>query len=259
MQFRILSRVLVATALGAVTAGAAAAQVTQAQAREVLETSQADDVVGMVAGQIVTGLAAMGAADTARIAAAVRQHYAAETLLSAMAERIAQNAPPDTFAQLRSWLLAAPMLSLQARGDSAAQRETLEAFVQRVQADRPPEPRIALAARFATAQDAGEFYFRFLTALQESAFGVARAAGMTVPDMPEPSAADRAQAVAGFGNMAAMTFLQRLEPLSEADAASLIEAWESPSGRWYVAAYTDALVHALEEAGRRAAAAVKPA
>jgi hypothetical protein len=259
MPFRILSRALVAVALVAVTAGIAAAQVSQAQAREVLETSNADDVVAQVATQIVTGLGAMGTADTARFAAAVRQHYAAEALLSAMAERIAQTAPADTFTQLRTWLLAEPMLGLQARADSAAKRETLEAFVQRVQADRPPEPRIALAARFATAQDAGMFYFRFLTALQESAFGVARAAGMTVPDMPEPSAADRAQAVAGFGNMAAMSFLQQLEPLSEADATSLIEAWESPSGRWYVAAYTDALVHALEEAGRRAAAAVKPA
>src|SRR5690606_21528156 len=119
-------------------------QVTQAQAREVLETSNADDVVGMVASQIVSGLAAMGAADTARIAAAIREHYAAETLLSAMAEHLAQGAPADTFAQLRGWLLTEPLLGLQARGDSAAQGETLEAFVQRVKGDRPPEPRIAL-------------------------------------------------------------------------------------------------------------------
>lgn len=52
--------------------------------------------------------------------------------------------------------------------------------------------------------------------------------------------------------MATISFLQRFEPLTNDEVRRLIGAYESRSGKWYIAAYTDGVALAISQAAEKA-------
>ena len=144
--------------------------------------------------------------------------------------------------------------ALEARADSASEGESLEQFAQRLQTRRPPVERIQLAARFTEIQKAGDFYVRYLTELRVASEAITAAVLSTVPKRQQPSPDQTDQAVQQFNQVATLSFLQRFEPLTDHEVLRLIEAYESRSGRWYIASYTEAVAFAISDAAKKVVA-----
>lgn len=165
----------------------------------------------------------------------------------------------EAFNELYSWLLADSIQRIEAKTDSAAEAKTLEEYAQELQSRRPPEEQIQLAIRFVAAQKAGEFYVRYITALQKAMVETLGAVSPNLPKLPELTPAQRAQAVQQYRGVALVSFLQRFEALTEPEVLRVIKAYETSSGQWYVDAYTAAIEEAITNAARRTAEAMRRA
>jgi hypothetical protein len=243
-------------ALVLVTARAGAQ--THEAAAEVLRTSAITEVLGHVGSQVLVGaLSAVPDVDSARIAPVIEVRFSADSLIDDATSRFAAAAAAGPFAELRSWLLSDSIRAIEVKGDSAAAARPLEEYANALSENPPSDLLWQLAQRYARAQMAGEFYVRYLVEVQAAAFRVANAATGQDLEIPVPTEPQREGAVQQFAHFAAISFLQRFEALTEAEIIRLIEAYESPSGQWYVAAYRDAVGAALEAAGRSAAEQLK--
>ena len=250
--FRIGTMILLATP------SATSAQVSESDIREVLETSQVRDVLGSVGSQIMAGAhAAAPDIDTLKLSPIVHTYFAEDSLVAAATRYLADAASGDLLSELRAWLLSDSIRTLEAKADAASETESLEQFAQRLQTRRPPAERIQMAARFTQIQKAGDFYVRYLTELQAASEAITAAVLRTLPQSQQPSPAQTDQAVRQFDQVATLSFLHRFESLTDQEVLRLIAGYESRSGTWYIASYTEAVAFAISDATKKAVATLK--
>jgi hypothetical protein len=239
------------------TPSAVSAQASASDIREVLETSQVRDVLGSAGSHILAGArAAVPDIDTLRLARIVDTHFLEDSLIAEATRYLGNAASGDILSELRAWLLADSIRTLEGKANAASEAESLEQFAERLQARRPSAERIQLAARFTEIQRAGHFYVRYLTELQAATEAITAAVLGTVPQSQQPSAAQMDEAVQQFNQVATVSFLQRFEPLTDQEVLRLIAAYESRSGTWYIASYTEAVAFAISEATKKVVAAL---
>ncbi|HEX6588462.1 MAG TPA: hypothetical protein VF039_05520 [Longimicrobiales bacterium] len=244
--------------LSAVSATKLSAQVTDERVRAVLATSAVTDMFADVPHTIVASIASLSPdADTAAVAAAVRTHFSQDSLVARVAAHLMESADPALFDDLYAWLLADSIRTLEARGDAAGRSTPLEQYASALQQREPDQDLVELAEAFAQVQGAGEFYVVYLMALRDATATVAAASGRPIPATPEPTEAQIDQAIAHFHGVSVLSFLQRFEALTPAEARRLVDAYATESGRWYIRTYTDAVGIALRAAGERTAAALR--
>jgi len=233
------------------------AQVTAADVREVVAMSKAAENMEPLAAQMIQLVGSTTPArDTAVVNAVIRTHFSSDSLIASIVAHLQSSADPATFRTLKSWLLADSIRVLDMRADSASDREPLEAYAARLRANRPAETRIQLATEFVVAQRAAEFYVQFLGALRESAAVIGKAAGSTGP-LPQPFTPGEIMGLKTQSTQVTfVSFLQRFDALTEAEVRRLVTAYQSPSGAWYVTAYTTAVATAIRKAAASTAAAL---
>lgn len=236
----------------------AVAQVADEQVREVLTTSKAAQFLGAVATQMVELITTTHPAkDTAVVNGAIRTHFATDSLLAHVVRHMKAEAEPVSFSTLRQWLLADSIRTLELKGDTAADKESLEQYAIRVSSNMPPVDRLQLVVQFVEAQQAGEFYVRFVQALRSGAAEIGKAAASREAIAGQLTAAEAEQTYDQFMRITIVSFLQRMEPLSNSEVRRLVSAYESPAGQWYVEAYIAAVASAIRQAAAAAAEGIR--
>lgn len=235
---------------------------SESEVREVLETSAIQAVLASLGPQVVAALE--GAAPSldedarGRIGEAVNEAFAPDRLYGHVVAYLRSRAGGGELAALRGWLLSDAFREIQAKSAPGSLEESFEEYMARLRGSPPAEERVDLAARYVQAQRAGEFYVALGDRVRSAALRLAAApegAGAVAP--PQPSARERAQELQQYRMFSILSFLQQLEPLSDDEARRLVEAYESPSGQWYVGAYTEALLSAIDAAADAAVARVR--
>lgn len=130
--------------------------------------------------------------------------------------------------------------------------ETLEAYVQTLQAQPPPEERVVLMAALADAQQAAGFYLLLDESAREGAHQVARALthGQAAAYEPLAEAVIQSQLQRGF-QFAVVSFLHRYRPVEDELVAGATADYQTAAGQWYVENYSLALAESIRLAAMR--------
>jgi len=201
--------------------------------------------------------------DAALIVRAVTAHFA-PAALRAEAVRLIEAAWDSAAAQRAAqWLeseLGRRVTALEERSTSTEALAGLAAFIERLEAQPPPEERVALVRRLLAAYGGIEFVVEANLATSLAFF-----AGLNelMPDAERDTLEDiRAFVEAGRSGMRASmqqrivpVYLYTYAPLTNAELAAYVDFLESPAGRWYV----DATSAAYVEPWRRLCVDLAPA
>ncbi len=130
--------------------------------------------------------------------------------------------------------------------------ETLEAFVQTLQAKPPPRERVALLAGLAEAQQAAGFYLLLDETTREGAHELA--AVLTEDRSPPYDALEDSVAEEQLERghqFAVVSFLHRYRPVEDTLIASATSDYRTRQGQWYVENYSLALAGSIRRAALR--------
>jgi hypothetical protein len=224
---------------------------SEQQVQEVLETSQIEDFLRSLGGDVLDRLPLVApeldSVARGRIDEVVATAFAAPALESAVIAHFIARSPGGELRAVREWLLSPAFAAIQAKANPDSIGESLDQFILRLEATPPPRERVELVARYVEVQRAGEFYVRLDDQLRSAAQRLAEdGSGSQLPPAPEPTPAEREAQLQQMSLISFLSFLQRFEALTDREAEELLGAYESPSGRWYVDTYTEALLHAIE-------------
>jgi hypothetical protein len=221
-----------------------------------LETMQIWEVLGGMHDRFVAALTVPGTApaadSTRRLLDLAAHHFADSVLYGYVVQYLMTNRDSALTERLAGWLFSDWAEAFRREAMVVGQSESLRDFVFRLRSDPPSPRRLDLIERFTEANHADRYY----TDLEEAVRCAARRAevaefGMearvdTVPPLSHEEVAAQLDEVF---TVAALSYLQRFESVSDDALERMVLGFESESGQWYVQTCSAAIVHALERAG----------
>lgn len=192
-----------------------------------------------------------------RLASAVAATFAERQLHEYVVASFRSQVDGEKLTEVRRALQTSSIREIHARFDSYKPKESFEQYAQRVQRERPPQARIDLMTRMVESQHAPEFYVRLTLGIQKAAHSAVRKIlGDGIEAWTPPSDKQISELHERYAAISFLNFLQRFESLSDAEVEAFVGLYERNSGQWYVKAYTQAIVTAIEKATEKLGASL---
>lgn len=248
---------LIVTALTLAGAVPADGQSREEHAALLLEYSEASSILESYRGSVVTHLTGLGVVVDAELEAVLDRHFEVEALEELLWDRFLEQGDDAQFTAAAALVTDGAIGRIERAIEADPPAEDLEAYVQTLQANPPPDARIELVAEVAGAQAAGEFFVMLFESTREAAHTIAAALDPSArPFEPMGGQLQAAQAEQSFyGAVAA--FLHRYQKISDDDLRQALEEWLDPAGSWFAVAYSAAVGQTAIAAGELAAAELR--
>jgi hypothetical protein len=252
-------------ALSFAAASAAAQEVarpTEAEVRAVLEAWEAEHMLASLSRaadkMLVDVGSSLSGATRSRVSIALTDAFSADRLHSSLVAQVREHSERGELAVLSAWLLAEEFRALRARMNPDAMPASFQQYAEYLRANPAPPGRFDQVARLVVAQRAGELFIATTDRLRSSIERVVDEAGGPGSAIRVTLTPEREQnRLEDVHITTFISLLRRLEPLSDAEANRLLEAYESPSGQWWLTTYRAALLAAIDSAAERAALAFR--
>ncbi|MEM1270417.1 MAG: hypothetical protein AAGI08_10250 [Bacteroidota bacterium] len=188
--------------------------------------------------------------------AVIDRHFDPVTLYGLVRERMEDRYAEGVPAELMPWLFSDSTVMLNARISRYEHEQTLEEYAAGLGDTPPAAERVQPVIRFAEANRVGEFFLLIDETTREARDALANALPADIDLPPAPTEAETAELTQRYTMVGLVSFLWRLQPVTNAELAEQVAFYETEAGAWYVDAYMDALGTALREAGSAAAEAL---
>ena len=219
----------------------------------VLETSEVSQVLhgvlSALLGEVEVQSSHVPSRYLTRLRTLAPAHFSEPRLRETVLERMRADSDEETVSELLGWLEADSTEEFRRIVREHETSESLADYAKRIERQRPGNQRLTLTTRHARAQGAGRFYVTMRQVTQRAAHDVLVAAGVELESDPDARDREIESQREDYLNLAILSFLQRYEPVSDEQLLEITERWESPSGQWYVDAYTAAVSAAIRRAG----------
>lgn len=174
-------------------------------------------------------------------AATIRRGLRPDALLPIMERRFETKVDPRLTPEAVRLVTEGAIGRVDSIADSNPPTEDIDTFVGRLREAPPPRERVALIARLARAQSAGDFFLLVGERAREAAHRIAGSLSDGVPEFQPLPEADRTEISEEYLNGVTVSFLQQYQAVPEAELRAALEEWSTPAGEWYVRAYSEAL------------------
>jgi hypothetical protein len=253
-----LTAVLLAASLGAVPgSGQDVARPREIEIAAALEASGTEQLLAAlsegVGGVLSDAAPRLEGPLRVHVGVALREAFAPELLHRDVAAFVRDNPDRGQWVALREGLLSADFGALRRRMNPDVMPASFQSHAEYLQANPAPEGRFDLVGRLVFAQHAGEVSVLTADGLRAAVTRVAeRAVGPGTASRGLPSQREDQIRAEDVEITSFVSLLRRLEPLTNEEVERLVEAYESPSGQWWVAMHRDAVLAALDAAAERA-------
>lgn len=233
----------------------------EAHIREVVEQSQLRSVVSDMGGGFMAAVEEhrTSLTDSVRleIQEAVSVHFSADSLFESVVHSMLDAAEDDRVFELRDWTSADEHRTFRQAVDESETTESLEAYSQRLSTEPPSDDRIAAVSQLVAAQRTGSLYVLIEEAFRQTAHEAVTSAGVMLSPLEERTDRELESMAQQYEMISILTYMQRTEALSEEQIRAAAVRYETPSGEWYVRAYSEGLFGAVRDAGLRVAERIR--
>lgn len=234
---------------------------TQTAIERLLELSQVESIISARASTF-TRRVALEAGDLTdpeleRLVTVVQREFAPERLLQDIIGYLESESAGAAVAEVLDFMENGANAERTRITDAYEPPLSLEEFATSLGGSPPSPERTDVIVDWVTAQEAGDFFVLLDQALGEAAHAVVSEFRTTAGPF-EPISGDflAAESVRSF-NAAAVTFLYRFETVPDDVLRRATAEYSTPSGQWFVRAYSLAIAHTIRAAGERSAAALR--
>jgi hypothetical protein len=227
----------------------------RARADSILAYSEADGVLGRQADVFLAHLREklpdVPEARWARVVPVIQDEFQPAKLHRDLVGYLVREAPEGRIAEVLHLLRTGATARMDSLTAGFAPEMTFEEYLLSIQDDPPPQERVRLMTRLASAQSAGDFYVVVNEAIRASAHLVARRLQPGIADFVGIQDDEYLELRRRWLQISAVSFLHRFEGVPDALVQEAVEEYQTEAGRWYAESYTMGVAEAVQEAGDR--------